>query len=99
MKQQELVPKRYPCVSPGFDNSPRRTGRNFTYLEGSTPQIYAEWLTDYIKRFSPFSKDENFIFINAWNEWAEGNHIEPDMKWGKAYIEETRRVVNQYENE
>jgi len=98
LRQQDLIPRRYPCVSPGFDNSPRREGRKFTYLEGSTPQLYAEWLADYMKRFSPFSKNENFIFINAWNEWAEGNHIEPDTKWGKAYLEETRRVINQYDS-
>jgi hypothetical protein len=67
------------------------------YLEGGTPQLYGEWLGDYLKRFTPFSTNENFVFINAWNEWAEGNHIEPDTKWGKAYLEETKRVILEYD--
>lgn len=97
MKKRPFEPRRYPCVSPGFDNSPRRVGRSFMYIEGGTPQLYGEWLGDYLKRFTPFSTNENFVFINAWNEWAEGNHIEPDTKWGKAYLEETKRVILEYD--
>jgi hypothetical protein len=97
MKKRPFEPRRYPCVSPGFDNSSRRVGRNFLYLEGGTPQLYGEWLGDYLKRFSPFTPNENFVFINAWNEWAEGNHIEPDTKWGRAYLEETKRVILEYD--
>ena len=93
MKSMDFHPRSYPCVSPGFDNSPRRVGRNFTYIEGSTPELYGEWLEDSIKRFQPFSKNENFVFINAWNEWAEGNHIEPCDKWGRKYLDVTKEVI------
>lgn len=85
--------KVYPCVSPGFDNSPRRVGKTFMAFKGSTPQIFGRWLADTLNRFIPFSKDENFVFINAWNEWAEGNHLEPDQKWGRGYLEETKRAI------
>lgn len=43
-----------------------------------------------MKSFRPYSKEENFVFINAWNEWAEGNHLEPDLKWGHEYLEMTK---------
>lgn len=43
-----------------------------------------------------YSDDENFVFINAWNEWAEGNHLEPDMKWGRGYLEKTKEVLKKY---
>lgn len=93
MKSIDLQPNRYPCVSPGFDNSPRRVGKKYLCIQGSTPKLFGEWLEDCLKRFKPFSQEENFIFINAWNEWAEGNHMEPDQKWGKEYLEETKRII------
>ena len=87
--------KRYPCVSPGFDNSPRRENSTFYCFPDSTPTLYEKWLSYYIKNFKPFSSEENFIFINAWNEWAEGNHLEPDNKWGKAYLEATKKAIQE----
>jgi ribosome biogenesis protein Tsr3 len=46
--------------------------------------------------FEPPSKKENFLFINALNEWAEGNHLEPDKKWGTQYLQVTKEVMEQY---
>ena len=47
-----------------------------------------------LKKFKPFSPEENFIFINAWNEWAEGNHLEPCKKWGLQYLEATKAAFD-----
>lgn len=85
--------KEYPCLTPGWDNSPRRVGKSFFMLKNNTPELYGKWLGIILKTFKPFSADENFIFINAWNEWAEGNHLEPDDKWGRAFLEETKRQI------
>lgn len=85
--------KRYPCVSPGFDNSPRRIHKTFLCFINCTPHLFAEWLKDVIKRFVPFSQEENLVFINAWNEWAEGNHLEPDNRWGHAYLDEVYKAL------
>lgn len=84
--------KRYPCVCPMWDNSPRRVGMPFYALNNSTPQKYEYWLSEILKKFRPFSSEENLVFINAWNEWAEGNHLEPDLKWGLSYLEATKRA-------
>ncbi len=79
--------KCFPCVCPMWDNSSRRVNQNATILSNSTPKLFGYWYKQKVENFVPFSKEENFIFINAWNEWAEGNHLEPDQKWGKQYLE------------
>lgn len=80
--------KFYPCVTPSWDNAARRKSGAIIF-ENATPEKYGKWLTAVINRFKPYSKEENFVFINAWNEWAEGNHLEPCRKWGRKYLEQT----------
>jgi len=82
----------FPCVTPSWDNSARRK-KDAAIYKDSTPELYEKWLKGVIEKFEPSSPEENFIFINAWNEWAEGNHLEPCQKWGRAYLEATRRAV------
>lgn len=85
--------KRYPGVTPMWDNTARR-GKSAFLFKNSTPEKYGEWLKFHKQNFSPYSKDENFIFINAWNEWAEGNHLEPCIKWGKSYLNVTKNIFS-----
>lgn len=84
--------KRYPCVTPGWDNTARRA-RQGIVLRNSDPAVYEGWLRWTVDGFTPFGPGEDLIFLNAWNEWAEGNHLEPCQRWGRAYLEATRRVV------
>lgn len=95
MLEQEVPNfKKYPCVSPSWDNASRRKKSNFLVFHKSTPTLFGKWLRNTIMKYKSYSKDENFIFINAWNEWAEGNHLEPDRKWGRQYLEEVKKNVN-----
>ena len=86
--------KRYPSVTPCWDNSSRRKNAFFAFVH-STPSKYGMWLSDVLHKFVPYSPEENFVFINAWNEWAEGNHLEPDLKWGRRYLEATKEAIDQ----
>jgi hypothetical protein len=86
--------KRFPGVTPGWDNSPRRKG-GAIILRGSTPKLYQRWLEATLARFEPYGPDENLVFINAWNEWGEGSYLEPDIRWGRAYLEATRRALRE----
>lgn len=80
------------CVTPGFDNSARRkTGAQI--VENSSPQEYEAWLGNTIKWSTDRRTSPPFVFINAWNEWAEGNHLEPDTRYGRAYLEATLRAL------
>lgn len=83
---------RFPCVTPMWDNSARRA-KGATILRGSTPQRYEAWLRSAVDRARSADLPEPIVFINAWNEWAEGCHLEPCEKWGRAYLEATRRVL------
>ena len=83
--------KRFPCVTPSWDNSARRRQGAYIY-HGSTPELYERWLRHVLTHFSPPTPEENLVFVNAWNEWAEGNHLEPDQRWGMAYLAATKRA-------
>ena len=84
--------KLYPGVSPMWDNTSRRKQDAIIFTD-SSPEQYEKWLDGKIKKFKPYSENENFIFINAWNEWAEGNHLEPDHKHGRGYLEATKNTI------
>lgn len=86
----------YPCVTPMWDNYVRRRNGNAEVFLGSTPELYKKWLSTVCEKFSPKNDNENFIFINAWNEWAEGNHLEPCEKWGHSYLEATKQISEVY---
>jgi O-antigen biosynthesis protein len=84
---------RYPGVTPMWDNS-ARWKKHAVILRDASPELYESWLRRVIARFSPPSDQENFVFINAWNEWAEGNHLEPCQHWGRSYLEATERALS-----
>jgi|GEM_PF-879284 polysaccharide pyruvyl transferase CsaB len=86
--------KRFSCVTPSWDNSPRRQ-RDSVIFKDSTPQLYEKWLRSAVQKADSPNVEENLVFINAWNEWGEGNHLEPDKRNGRAYLEATKRVVSE----
>lgn len=83
-----------PGVCPSWDNHARRQEGGQVFV-GSTPQKYGEWLRgacEYVLSHS--TGEERLVFVNAWNEWAEGTHLEPDRYYGYAFLAETARVLN-----
>jgi len=79
-----------PSLTPMWDNSARRKTNAYIF-KNSTPAIYGNWLSHIIKNYPWNKNSEKFLFINAWNEWAEGNHLEPCQKWGMKYLEATKK--------
>lgn len=80
--------KRYRCVTPAWDNSARRDPA--LILTGATPEAFQRWTHAVAQDFRPFSPQENLMFVNAWNEWAEGNHLEPCRRYGYGFLEAYR---------
>ncbi len=86
--------KLFRSVCPSWDNTARR--RNFsTVFKNNEPALYQRWLEnaidDTITRYQDPS--ERLVFVNAWNEWAEGAHLEPDAQYGYAYLQATRNAL------
>ncbi len=83
----------FPCVIPNWDNTPR-SGMNGLVLYNSTPALFGNYLKNAIERVSPLPPEHRIVFMKSWNEWAEGNHLEPDLKFGKAYLEMLREILS-----
>ncbi|MCG9793894.1 glycosyltransferase WbsX family protein [Flavobacterium algicola] len=85
-------PAVYPGITPMWDNAARKENYPFI-LKDSTPEKYGAWLSHIKSNYKWELVPEPFLFINAWNEWAEGNHLEPCQKWKSKYLEVTQEVL------
>ena len=83
---------RFPCVTPSWDNTARHR-ENGVIFKGSSPDLYYEWLSSAVWRQAIEPEEHRVVFVNAWNEWAEGCHLEPDLRYGDAYLRATRRAL------
>jgi lipopolysaccharide biosynthesis protein len=82
-----------PGVCPSWDNEPRKPGNGHVQL-GATPAKYGHWLRAAMRNAMEAPEPERIVFINAWNEWAEGAILEPDRHYGHAWLAETRRALD-----
>lgn len=79
----------YPIALPNWDNTPRSGMRGLVF-HNATPELFRGHLREAIARVENRRPEERIIFLKAWNEWAEGNYVEPDQKWGRAWLEVIR---------
>jgi hypothetical protein len=76
----------YPCVYPNWDNTPR-SGRRGLVIRGASPSAFRYHVRHAVKFLEHLPQDRRLLFIKSWNEWAEGNHLEPDRVHGRGYLE------------
>lgn len=94
-----LLPRRrtgvvnHPTVIPNWDNTPR-SSLNGIVLHGSTPDLFRIHFRQALEYIAEEPSDGNILFIKSWNEWAEGNHLEPDLRFGTGYLEVIREECN-----
>lgn len=82
----------YPMVIPNWDNT-ARSGINGFVLHNSTPELFKQVMKKAIQKVEDFPDDQKVVFIKSWNEWAEGNYLEPDRKFGRKYLEVIKELV------
>lgn len=89
---------KFPGVFLAWDNTSRKKNASTIYHNYS-PEIFGQWLNDVTGYVKKTKKTDRFVFINAWNEWAEGTYLEPDRRYGYAALEEVRKtILKQREN-
>jgi hypothetical protein len=84
---------RYPAVFPSWDNTPRQPTRG-TSFDSATPEAFGVYVAEKLEEIRRFLMgDERLLFVNAWNEWAEGAHLEPDSGYGHRWLEALRDAM------
>lgn len=86
--QEDVIPN----LIPRFDHSPR-SGKYGYIIKGSTPQLFYKHAKNVISLVK--NKKNPIIMLRSWNEWGEGNYMEPDLKWGKTYIEALNKALSE----
>lgn len=92
-KDERVIPQ----IVPNWDHSPRG-GRKTGILHNSTPEYFAEHVRDAMEAIKDKPANHQILMLKSWNEWAEGNYMEPDLKFGKGYINALHGVLEEYKN-
>lgn len=82
----------YPCVVPNWDNTPR-VGTEGLVLQNPEPFVFQDLVRRAVNRVSGYSPSERLVFVKSWNEWGEGNYLEPDVRFGRGYLEAIRDEI------
>jgi len=84
----------YPIIVPNFDHSPR-SGKSGLIYQNSTPELFKKLLERTLHAIETKKDDHKIIFLRSWNEWGEGNYVEPDLKYGHGYLNAIKEVICQ----
>ncbi len=90
--EENRIENCYPIICPGYDCTSRR-GKKARIYKNPTPQAFQEHVKKTLDYIKGKSDEHKLIFLDSWNEWGEGNYMEPDTKWGHAYLDALRNVI------
>ncbi|MDR0939317.1 MAG: glycoside hydrolase family 99-like domain-containing protein [Mediterranea sp.] len=93
---EDRYPHCYPTIIPNWDRSPR-AGRDGHILIHSTPDKFKKHLLQSFGNIMHKPIERRLVFLKSWNEWAEGNYIEPDLRFGLGYLEALKEVLESFE--
>ncbi|MBO8478448.1 MAG: glycoside hydrolase family 99-like domain-containing protein [Bacteroidetes bacterium] len=82
----------YPTIIPNWDRSPRG-GRRAVIYTGSTPELFGKMTAMALDKIKNKQDEHKIIFLRSWNEWAEGNYMEPDLRFGLGYVNMLKKMI------
>ncbi len=92
--EEDNYPDVFPTIIPNWDHTPR-SQKDGIVIDQSTPQLFKEHVEQVFSQLA-HKKGHKICFIKSWNEWGEGNYMEPDLKYGKAYLSAFKEIKNRY---
>lgn len=97
LQYTKISKSKFPCVYPNWDHS-ARSGKVATIFRNAHPPIWGQLCRNLFALYSDIPEEEALFFIKSWNEWGEGNYMEPDRKYGEGYINELKKALLSYNN-
>ena len=82
----------YPTIIPGWDRTPR-AGKRAVVWHNNTPELFKKEIMECLSLVKNKSDEHKIIFLQSWNEWGEGNYVEPDCKYGRGYLDALRDCI------
>jgi len=94
-KPTDTIENAYPVIIPNWDNSPR-SGRNSLIVKNSTPELFRTHIKNVFNLLKKKTAEQRIVFVKSWNEWAEGNYLEPDSRFGRKYLEVLKEEIERF---
>jgi lipopolysaccharide biosynthesis protein len=94
VSQQDALDYCYPTIIPNWDHSPR-SGRSGHILVNATPELFLKHIKKTLHAVNNKTPQHQLVFLKSWNEWAEGNYMEPDLKYGKGYLDALKNALQE----
>ena len=88
---EDLRENVYPTIFPNWDRTPR--SKSDTIYINSTPEVFKENLIETCQRIKEKSDEHKIVILKSWNEWGEGNYVEPDLQYGCGYLDAIKSVL------
>ena len=82
----------FPTVYPNWDTSARHGSRGLV-MHGATPELFREQLRKAVELVAARAPEHQIVMLKSWNEWAEGNYVEPDQRYGRGFLEAVQAVI------
>ena len=91
--KEEMRENIFPTLIPNWDHSPR-SGRKGVVFHNSTPKLFKKHAIEVLRLVRTKKDSSQIVFLKSWNEWGEGNYMEPDLKFGKGYINALKEAID-----